>query len=511
MSGLAVGFGSPEEESIQRMMDKVRHRGPSIQGVFKTGKVVMAQNYLAADVVGLAQGEDIPKGLSGLPSLRICYDGQMGNTVTLAGEHRVPCGPCWDERLLLELYADHGRDFLPFLTDAVFASVISDGHRLLAARDLLGIKTLFYGRGGDTLYFASELKSILEVTDQVFEFPPGHYMDRSGDLRRFAKLPGHPPPFMLQDVQQMIGGVRAIVERSVLDRVDFSRPTGCLLSGGIDSSAIAAIAARHYVQTLREPRRLRTFAVGTGDGTDVENARLVARHLGTEHHETVVGLEDLLAVLPDVIYYLESFDPWLVRSSVASYLVSKQARESGMEVLLSGEGGDAVFCGYDYLKDYPLEELDRRQKQCLRSLHNHASLRLDRMNQCNGIRVVAPLISGELLAYSLAIPARYKIREEGGRKIEKWIFRKAFEWDLPEQVVWRAKQEFSQGSGAGALLTRYFDREVPDSELAVARQKYPFIRSKEELHYFNLFTKHFGDGKAVDTVGQWVSPQEKPA
>lgn len=138
-------------------------------------------------------------------------------------------------------------------------------------------------------------------------------------------------------------------------------------------------------------------------------------------------------------------------------------------------------------------------------MHNNAALRLDRMNQCNGIRVVAPLISGELLEYSLAIPPKYKQKQDGNNRIEKWVFRKAFESLLPKRIVWRLKQEFSQGSGSASTLIDYFDYLITDSELSDAQVEYPIIRSKEELYYFRIFTRYFGTDNAVKTVGQWLS------
>jgi asparagine synthase (glutamine-hydrolysing) len=143
--------------------------------------------------------------------------------------------------------------------------------------------------------------------------------------------------------------------------------------------------------------------------------------------------------------------------------------------------------------------------ECIDYLHNNASLRLDRMNQAHSIRVVAPLISGKLLRYAMKIPSLFKQRPDGNKKIEKWIFRKAYEKFLPRTITRRIKQEFSQGSGTAGLLPGYFDARVSDEEFTCAREKYPHIRSKEEHHYFHLFSKRFGTGKAVDTVGQWVS------
>jgi len=249
---------------------------------------------------------------------------------------------------------------------------------------------------------------------------------------------------------------------------------------------------------------LKTFALGVGESSDIRNARDVATYINTDHHELIVDLEEILKILPDVIYYLESFDPSLVRSSVSNFLISRYAREHGIQILLSGEGADEIFCGYAYLKNFSADKLFARQMECIGFLHNNAALRLDRMNQCHGVRVVAPLISGELLNYAMAIPPEYKQKPEGDEKIEKWIFRKAFESILPEGVVWRLKQEFSQGSGSASVLPARLEELISNEELTRAQANYPMVRSKEELYYFRIFTEHFGSQHAVKTVGQWI-------
>jgi asparagine synthase (glutamine-hydrolysing) len=390
------------------------------------------------------------------------------------------------------------------LDDAIFAFVISNGDENFAARDLLGIKTLFYGWKDDTLYFASELKSLVEVADDIYEFPPGHSMDSTGRLSRFSELPHAPPGTLHTDLDRMIKDIRAIIQRSLRNRVDFRVPTGSLLSGGIDSSVITYLASEAYREKFGKDMRLETFALGVGESSDIPNARVIATFINTDHHELIVDPEGILKVLPEVIYYLESFDPSLVRSAVSNFLISRYAREHGIQILLSGEGGDEIFCGYIYLKDFSADELFARQMECIGLLHNNGALRLDRMNQCHSIRVVTPLISGELLNYAMAIPPEYKQKPEGDEKIEKWILRKAFETILPEGVVWRLKQEFSQGSGSASVLPHYFEDLISDEDLARAQAKYPMVRTKEELYYFRIFTEHFGSQHAVKTVGQWI-------
>jgi asparagine synthase (glutamine-hydrolysing) len=271
----------------------------------------------------------------------------------------------------------------------------------------------------------------------------------------------------------------------------------------MDSSAITYLASKLHRERFGSAEPLRTYAVGAADSGDLASARIVAKHVGSDHKELLLDLDLALEVLPEVIYALESFDPSLVRSTVSNFLISRHAAGDGYEVLLSGEGGDEMFCGYEYLKDSPEEELFARQMECFRFLHNNASLRLDRANLCNSVRVVAPLVSGELFDYALRIPPGYKQRPMDGKKVEKWIFRKAFEPHLPKVIIERLKQEFSQGSGVASLLPAHFETVYSDAELAQAQAKHPVVRSKEELHYFRLFVDHFGAGKAVETVGQW--------
>jgi asparagine synthase (glutamine-hydrolysing) len=505
MSGLVVGYGRPDSKKIDEMMNKIDYRGPYLSGTWNSETVIMAQNYLKADCP-TAQPEKNSVPVSGFEdgNWKICYDGQMGNHHQLAEANGIADGSFKEERLVLHLYKEHGNKIFQYLDDAVFAFVISDGDELFAARDLLGIKTLFYGRKDQTLYLATELKSLVAITDDVHEFPAGHYMDSEGNFSRFAELPQAPPQTLHADLDQMVEDIRDIITRSVRNRVDFSVETAGLLSGGMDSSVINYLASELYKEQFGNQARLKTFAIGLGESEDIRSARLLANHINADHHELIVDIDNVVAALPEVIYYLESFDPSLVRSSVTNFLVSKYAKEHGIDLLLSGEGGDEIFCGYIYLKDFPPEELFVRQMECIGFLHNNASLRLDRMNHCHSVRVVAPLISGELFRYALAIPSEYKQRPEGSEKIEKWIFRKAFEPFLPEAITKRIKQEFSQGSGSAALLPKYFEDVISDDEVAQTQANYPMVRSKEELYYFRIFTDHFGDGLAVNTVGQWI-------
>lgn len=503
MSGFVVGYGQPDRTTVEEMFEKIEHRGPDVSGIWERKQAVMAQNYLKVDLGPGKDEVELPFTDPGPNPLRICYDGQLGTGNGLEG--RKTASHPREDQWLLELYRQHQTDMFDHLNDAIFAFVISDGEDFLAARDLLGIKTLFYGRENGTVYLASELKSLVPVTDELYEFPPGHYMDGAGRLVPFAELPQVAPPVTEASLDQVIEDVRDIIGRSLRSRVDFAHPTAALLSGGMDSSVIAYLASEFYREKFGSEAKLQTFAIGVGESGDIQNARVMAAHINSDHRELIVDLEQILEALPEAIYYLESFDPSLVRSAVSNFLISKYANEAGIDILLSGEGGDEIFGGYLYLKDFPAAELTARQIECLGFLHNNASLRLDRMNHSHSVRVVAPLISGELLDYALRLPPEYKVKPDGKEKIEKWIFRKAFEDLLPESITWRLKQEFSQGSGSANLLPGHFDQVISDQEFSQAQAEQPVVRSKEELYYYRIFTEHFGTDHAVKTVGQWIS------
>ena len=464
----------------------------------------MAQNYLQADTLDENKKAVVPISSEDNNNLMICYDGQIGNWPQLLSQFNIEGGPFREERLLLRMYQKLGKEMLQYLSDAIFAFIITDGDEFFAARDLLGIKPLYYTFHSNTFYFSSELKGLISISENIHEFPPAHFMGKDGHLERFSELPKRPPEVHVKDIETFTKEIREIILRSVKNRVDFLRPTAGLLSGGIDSSVICYLSSQLYHEKMGYATHFKTFSIGVGESGDIKNARLMAEHIKSDHHEIIVDFNQVLEALPDVIYYLESFDPSLVRSSVSNYLISKYAKHQGIEVLLSGEGGDEIFCGYIYLKDFPPEELVMKQIECLGFLHNNASLRLDRMNQCNSIKVVAPLISGELLNYAFHIPPLYKQKQHKDGKTEKWIFRKAYENMLPSVIINRTKQEFSQGSGSADVLPNYFEAKVSDNDLASVQAKYPFIRSKEEYYYFRIFTEHFGTGRSVETVGQWI-------
>jgi len=488
-------------------MQKIaKHRGKYNSGIFQKDKVILAQNYFEADK-GEETDWEIPVYIPEDKDTRICYDGQIGNNNMLAEQFGIFDGPYREERLLISLYKKYqNRILVEYLKDAIFAFIISDGEKFLAARDVLGIKTLFYGYSEDkkTIYFSSELKSLLEVTKNVYEFPPGHYMDQDGQFKRFAQLPRMVTGNLEEQKAKNISNHLAkIVRRNIQYKLDLTYNTGCLLSGGLDSSIIATLFNQYNQQINGPEAQIKTFALGVGENEDLKYARIMSEFLKSEHYELKIKLEDIIEVLPKVVYHLESFDPSLVRSSASNYLIAQHAGQQGIQVLLSGEGGDELFCGYDHFKEYCNTTIFEEQKDCLKALHNNAALRLDRMNACHSIKVIAPFISEDLFNIAMEIPINYKLKQTENGFTEKWILRKAFEKDLPQEITWRTKAEFSKGSGSANVLEQYFSNSITDSEFEDGKKKYAIVRNKEEYYYFKLFIDYFGEGKAVDTVGQW--------
>jgi asparagine synthase (glutamine-hydrolysing) len=351
--------------------------------------------------------------------------------------------------------------------------------RLVLSRDPIGAAPLYYGPGADgELCFASEVKGLLEATQEVNELPPGCRYDGER-LTRYYEL--RPQPAVSVPPGEVACGLRsrlAGVVRSCI-RQD---TVGAWLSGGLDSSTMAAMA-RPYV------RKLYTVAGGVAGAPDLEFARQVAEFIGSEHAEVIVNLEEMLAVLPKVIYHLESFDALLVRSSIMNYLVAERVSQCVPEAF-SGEGGDELFAGYEYLKAIDRQHLADELVDITGRLHNTALQRVDRCAAAHGLVVHVPFVDPDTVDYALRIPAEFKIRDG----VEKWVLRQACEGLLPAAVLSRPKAKFWEGAGVGELLADYADEHISDEEFARERtlRNGWVLSSKEELMYYRIFQDAFG-------------------
>jgi asparagine synthase (glutamine-hydrolysing) len=270
---------------------------------------------------------------------------------------------------------------------------------------------------------------------------------------------------------------------------------GVWLSGGVDSSVIAALA-RPFVD------RLYTFSAGIEGASDLEYARQVAEFIGAEHYEHIYKVEDMKRVLEKVIYHLESFDAPLVHSAISNYLVSELAANY-VPFVLSGEGGDELFAGYSYQKAYSNEiELTLSIQDAIASLHNTALQRVDRSATALRTGVAVPFLDPDVVRYALAIPARWKIR--GPQEMEKWPLRESLSDALPDGVIWRGKSKFWEGSGSGERMTNFAEGEISDEEFNAERDLgfEGRLNSKEELMYYCIFKEYFGDSIPLAEVGR---------
>lgn len=492
MCGLAGVFGASNRPLIQEMLDIMQHRGPDGQGIYEGEKACLGHNRLTT--IHLDGGSQPLSDETG--RYHIAYDGEVYNFRQLkermGSRHRWKTGS--GAEVILRLYQDEGPDMVHHL-DGMFALVIYDSHQnqVFMARDPLGIKPLYYGYdAAGNLYVASEIKALLKATDDVREFPNGHIYDSVHGLRPYFRL--EPPLEPLGDPAEALPHLRASLDAAVQKRLMADVPLGVFLSGGLDSSLIAAMVRRY-----QSP--LKSFAVGTEGCSDLAAAQQVARYLGTDHHTVIITPQDIQQALPTVIYTLESFDPALVRSAVATYFVAQLASQH-VKVVLSGEGADELFAGYDYLKDLRPGDLEKELLYITNALHNTNLQRVDRMTLRHSLEARVPFLDLQVVRTALKLAPSLKLR--GQEKVEKWILRKLAEEYLPHTIVWRSKEKFALGTGTAHVLREWASSQVTDGDFARHR-RLPNgfeIKSKEELFYYRIFKEHFGYDKIVQGMGR---------
>jgi asparagine synthase (glutamine-hydrolysing) len=381
--------------------------------------------------------------------------------------------------------------------DSPLALAYVDWRGLHLLRDGLGIAPLYFGEIDGVLAFASEIKALVGLAEKIEEFPPGHWYHPKKGLMKFFDL--RPVPPLAIEAEEAAARLRACLKKSIKEDAETGE-VGTLLSGGLDSSTMAALA-RPYLQ------KLHTFAAGLKGAPDLYYARQIADYIQSDHHEVTVCFNKLLELLPEVIYHLESFDALLIRSSLTNYLVAKVAAEY-VPAVFSGEGSDELFAGYSYIKDLPPEKLPEELVDITRRLHNTALQRVDGMAAANGLVAYINFLDPEVVALALRIPPEYKLYRGDGQPVEKWILRKAMEGILPEEVLYRPKVKFWEGAGVADKLARYAEEKISDTEFRQERTlpDGSRLRTKEELLYYRIFCEHFGELSDLSFVGRTKTP-----
>lgn len=502
MGGIVVSLGDSPREKMFTMLEKLEHRGPS-WGTWSRGQVTLGHRGQGPGDLEKNQARegkvdkrddpagDVPPGRGGSREISAVLDGYLHS-------HRMDPG-----ENLKELSGALGRDKKSYLRglDGTFAFAVSDGEELLAARDPFGIKPLYYGSLGDNLYFTSEIKALQAVTPDINIFPPGSYYQPGQGFRSYLergkgagepkdKSPyGHPGEAASDLKRKMI--------KAVEKRLEGGEEPGVLLSGGLDSSIVAAAASQFSDQ-------VKTFSVGVEGSPDLEAAETVAKSLGTRHYQYVYSLQEILQVLPRVIYHLESYDAPLVQSAIANYFASRMAAQEGCGSILCGEGADELFAGYHYIKDMPDQEQVEKELEKIMSIgHAMGFQRVDRMNSAHSLESHVPFMDRSVCQVAGILPLDWKIY--GEQQVEKWILRVAFDGELPAEIVWRKKEQFSHGTGCNEVMGKLAGDSISDQEFARERDINGSrrVRTKEELLYYRLFKLYYPQEDAVESVALW--------
>jgi asparagine synthase (glutamine-hydrolysing) len=512
MSGIVGAHGRFEAAEGHRMLDRLTHRGPDGEGHVRLDDAWLGHRRLAiVDLEGGSQPLEDPVG-----GWWLVGDGEVYNHLQLRaeleGRGQAFSSSSDHETVLGLLRIDGPRSLSRLWGMFAFVGANRDGH-FVAGRDVIGIAPLYWVRDDDVVIFASEIKAFdPERRNQVEAFPPGHTWTPDAGLQPFASLPElvstrvtevvgdapdatEPPEAVLQAIRDALV---AAVERSMHAAV----PIGTLLSGGLDSSLITAIAVRVAEE---QGWRLPTFSVGLADSEDLAAARRLAGELGTAHHERIYSPDELIDWVPEVIGVIESFDPQLVHSSVPNLLVSKLAARH-VKVVLIGEGADELFAGYaHYGQIRSHEELHDELVATIRGLHIGGLQRVDRCAGANGLEARIPFLDAEVVELGLGLPARWKlVHEDRG---EKWLLRKAFEGWIPDDLLWRRKAQFGEGSGARGVLREHYGSMVSADDFERGRHVLdPPLRTPEEMAYFLLFQRHLTGMDPAGVVGRFVEP-----
>lgn len=493
-----------------------RHRGPDWSGVYVDDGAILVHERLA--IVDPAGGSQPLLSADGQQALAV--NGEIYNHKQLKGELKQAYAfqTESDCEVINALYReDEPESFLNRL-NGIFAFALWDKAqgRVLIARDTIGVVPLYWGHDREgRLRVASEMKSLVDTCADVAQFPPSHWYDSAtGQLRKYYNRPWRDYAAVegvAADTRKLREAFEAAVHRQLMTDV----PYGVLLSGGLDSSLVAAVAARYARHRVEDEGRteawwprLHSFAIGLKGSPDLAAAQVAADHLGTVHHGFEYTFEEGLDALPEVIRHIETYDVTSIRASTPMFLLARRIKAMGVKMVLSGEGSDEIFGGYLYFHKAPNarefhEELIRK----LDALNNYDCLRANKSMMAWGVEPRVPFLDREFMDVAMAFDAKYKMVDKtsgGAQRMEKGILRAAFEGYLPDEILWRQKEQFSDGVGYGWIdgLKAHAEAQVSDRELAAADKRFPVNppQTKEAYYYRTLFEQFFPTPAAAETV-----------
>ena len=517
MCGIVCAFDIKESKDKLRpqlleMSKKVRHRGPDWSGIYADEYAVITHERLA--IVDPASGKQPLFSEDG--KLVLAANGEIYNHRELREPFEGKYGfkTQSDCEVILALYKERGPDFLDEM-NGIFGFALYDAEKkeYFIARDHMGIIPLYIGwdKHG-TFYVASELKALEGICNKIEVFPPGHYLHSSdGETKRWYSRDWMEYDAVKEN-ETSIAEIRDALEAAVHRQLMSDVPYGVLLSGGLDSSVTSAIAKKYSQKRIESDDtkeawwpQLHSFSVGLEGSPDLEAAQKVAEHIGTIHHEIKFTIQEGLDAIKDVIYNLETYDITTIRASTPMYLMARVIKSMGIKMVLSGEGADELFGGYLYFHKAPgPRDFHDETVRKLVKLHQYDCLRANKSLAAWGIEGRVPFLDKEFIDVAMRINPKDKMIN--GERMEKWVVRKAFESYLPESVVWRQKEQFSDGVGYSWIdtLKELVENEISDEQLANASFRFPIQTptSKEEYYYRSIFEGHFPSDAAALSVPQ---------
>ena len=513
MCGIVGIFNLKQPSSTLRgkaldMAKRIRHRGPDWSGIYCGSSAILAHERLS--IVDPQSGGQPLFSADGRQVLAV--NGEIYNHRTLRQQLDYPFRTGSDCEVILPLYRRRGVDFLEEL-NGIFAFALYDEERdeFLIARDPIGVIPLYIGYDTDgTVYCASELKALEGQCERYEPFPPGHYYwSREGKMTRWYKREWTDYDAVKDNpasVNELHDALEAAVQRQLMSDV----PYGVLLSGGLDSSIISAVAKKYAARRIETGGRqeawwpqLHSFAIGLKGAPDLIKAREVAEYIGTVHHEINYTVQEGLDALRDVIYFIETYDVTTVRASTPMYLLARVIKSMGIKMVLSGEGADEVFGGYLYFHKAPTPQAFHEETvRKLSKLRMYDCLRANKSLSAWGVEGRVPFLDKEFLDVAMNLNPKAKMCP--GKNIEKRIVREAFAEMLPESVAWRQKEQFSDGVGYSWIdtLREITAAAVSDEQMRKASERFPVNTpmNKEEYYYRTIFEEHFPSESAARSV-----------
>ena len=493
-----------------KMSQKIRHRGPDWSGIYCGGSAILAHERLS-----IVDPESGGQPLFSPDRKQIlAVNGEIYNHQEIrrryAGKYEFQTGS--DCEVILALYREKGIRFLEELS-GIFAFVLYDEERneFLIARDPIGVIPLYIGFNSDgKVFVASELKALEGQCERYEPFLPGHYYySGEGQQTRYYRRDWFNYA-AVKDNPASVEAIRDALEDAVKRQLMSDVPYGVLLSGGLDSSVISAIAEKYSEMRIEDNSqtkaywpRLHSFAVGLKGAPDLAKAKLVADHIGTVHHEINYSIQEGLDAIRDVIYFIETYDVTTVRASTPMYLLARVIKSMGIKMVLSGEGADEIFGGYLYFHKAPsARDFHEETVRKLSKLYLYDCLRANKSLSAWGVEGRVPFLDKEFLDVAMRTNPEAKMCP--GSTMEKRIVREAFADMLPEAVAWRQKEQFSDGVGYSWIdtLKQLTSEAVSDEQMAHAAERFPINppRNKEEYYYRSIFAEHFPSDSAARSV-----------